>query len=206
MFMSLTMSSICRGALAVLLVLLLPGCYTQWRYDLGDHLARANLDRLENGMPMADVLAVFGPPQRLSASVSGYIMAWEHWQVDEDSLGFRLGPLGAELLALDWGNSRIRGEFLLVTFDRDYLVSGSTVSEWDSNAGGGQGIQPIASFLSTVDVGDLVTRLPQHTWGANYLRELPEALNAPSSPISGQAGMEQRGTPTGAGQKSLEYD
>ena len=190
----------------MLALLLLSGCYTQWRYDLGDHLTRGNLDQLETGMPMADVLAVFGPPQRMSASVSGYILAWEHWQVDEDSLGFRLGPLGAELLSLDWGNSRIRGEFLLATFDRDYRLSGTTVSEWDSNAGGGQGIQPIASFLSTVDVGDLVRRLPQHNWGANYLRPLPEALNTPSSPISGQAGMEQRGTPTGIGQRSLEYD
>lgn len=200
------MTNMRRVALALLLAVLLPGCYTQWRYDMGDHLARSNLDKLETGMPLAEVLAVFGPPQRMSASVSGYILAWEHWQVDEDSLGFRLGPLGAEILSLDWGNSRIRGEFLLVTFDRDYRLSGSTVSEWDTDAGGGQGIQPIASFLSTVDVGDLVTRLPQHTWGANYLRELPEALNTPSSPISGQAGMEQRGTPTGAGQKTLEYD
>ena len=195
-----------RGVLTVLAALLLSGCYTQWRYDLGDHLTRRNLDQLETGMPMADVLEVFGPPQRMSASVSGYIMAWEHWQVDEDSLGFRLGALGADLLSLDWGNSRIRGEFLLVTFDRDYRLSGSTVSEWDSNAGGGQGIQPIASFLSTVDVDDLVRRLPQHDWGANYLRELPQALNTPSSPISGKAGMEQRGTPTGIGQRSLEYD
>ena len=198
------MTKFARPALAALAFLLLSGCYTQWRYDLGDHLTRRNLDQLENGMPMKDVLAVFGPPQRMSASVSGYIMAWEHWQVDEDTLGFRLGPLGAELLALDWGKSRIRGEFLLVTFDREHRLSGTTVSEWDSDAGGGQGIQPIASVLSTVEVDDLVADLPQHTWGATYLQELPRALNTPSSPTSGQAGMEQRGTPPTIGQKSLE--
>ena len=90
------MTKFARPALAAIAFLLLSGCYTQWRYDLGDHLTRRNLDQLENGMPMKDVLAVFGPPQRMSASVSGYIMAWEHWQVDEDTLGFRLGPLGAE--------------------------------------------------------------------------------------------------------------
>ena len=200
------MTNMMRSAVAALLTLCLSGCYTQWRYDLGDHLTHRNLDELESGMPLQDVLAVFGPPQRMSASVSGYILAWEHWQVDEDSLGFRLGPLGAELLALDWGKSRIRGEFLLVTFDHDHLVSGSTVSEWDSSAGGGQGIQPLASFLSTVDVGDLIKPLPQHDWGASSLRQLPEALNTPSSPISGQAGMEQRGTPPGVGQRSLELD
>jgi hypothetical protein len=198
------MSKFTRWALVGLIALSTSGCYTQWRYDLGDHLTRPDLDQLKTGMPMAEVLAVFGPPQRLSSSVSGYILAWEHWQVDEDSLGFRLGAVGADLLSLDWGNSRIRGEFLLVTFDRDYRLSGSTVSEWDSSAGGGQGIQPIASFLSTVDVGDLVRRLPQHDWGANYLRELPQALNTPSSPTSGEAGMQQRGTPPNVGQRSLE--
>ena len=193
-----------KTAAVLLAALLLSGCYTQWRYDLGDHLTRPNIDQLEKGMPLSEVMDIFGPPQRMSASVSGYIMAWEHWQVDEDSLGFRLGALGADLLSLDWGKSRIRGEFLLVTFDRDHRLSGTTVSEWDSDAGGGQGIQPIDSVLSTVDVDDLVARLPQHDWGATYLMELPQALNTPSSPTSGQAGVEQRGTPPTIGQKSLE--
>ena len=55
-----------------------------------------------------------------------------------------------------------------------------------------------------IALNDLVRRLPQHDWGANYLRELPEALNTPSSPTSGQAGMQQRGTPPNVGQRSLE--
>lgn len=199
------MVNIARLAAVLITSVLLTGCYTQWRYDLGDHLTRPNMDQLEDGMPMSEVMDIFGPPQRMSAGASGYIMAWEHWQVDEDSLGFRLGALGADLLSLDWGKSRIRGEFLLVTFDREHRLSGTTVSEWDSDAGGGQGIQPLASVLSTVDVDDLVDTMPQHGWGATYLQELPRALNTPSSPNSGQAGMEQRGTPPTIGQKSLEY-
>ena len=202
--MNLKMADMSRAVLVLLVSLSLAGCYTQWRYDLGDHLPRPTIDQLEEGMPLSEVLDIFGPPQRMSAGVSGYIMAWEHWQVDEDSLGLRLGALGADLLSLDWGKSRIRGEFLLVTFDREHRLSGTTVSEWDSDAGGGQGIQPIASVLSTVEVDDLVADLPQHTWGATYLQELPRALNTPSSPTSGQAGMEQRGTPPTIGQKSLE--
>jgi hypothetical protein len=55
-----------------------------------------------------------------------------------------------------------------------------------------------------VDIDDLVRSLPQHTWGATSLQELPRALNTQSSPLSGQSGMEQRGTPPSIGQKSLE--
>lgn len=202
--MSLKTSRFCRVLAPALLALSLAGC-TQWRYDLGDHLTHANLDKLQQGMPLSAVLEIFGPPQRISASPSGYLLAWEHWQVDEDSLGIRLGALGADILSLDWGKARIRGEFLLVTFDREHHLSGSTVSEWDNLAGGGQGIQPFIGVVSMVDVDDLVASLPQHSWGATSLQELPRALNTQSSPQSGQAGMEQRGTPPHIGQKSLEH-
>jgi hypothetical protein len=59
-------------------------------------------------------------------------------------------------------------------------------------------------MMSMADVDDLVAQMPQHRWGANSLRELPRALNSQSSPIGGQAGLEQRGTPPSIGQKSLE--
>ena len=192
-----------RTACIAVVALFLAGC-TQWRYDMGDHISHANLDKLQQGMPLTQVLAIFGPPQRISSNVSGYVMAWEHWQVDEDSLGIRLGAMGADILSLDWGKARIRGEFLLATFDREHRLSGSTVSQWDNDAGGGRGIQPFIGVVSMVDVDDLVSQMPQHRWGANSLRELPRALNSQSSPSSGEAGLEQRGTPPSIGQKSLE--
>jgi hypothetical protein len=201
--MSLKTSKLSQALVTALLVLALAGC-TQWRYDLGDHLTHANLDKLQQGMPLSEVLDIFGPPQRISASPSGYLLAWEHWQVDEDSLGIRLGAMGADILSLDWGKARIRGEFLLVTFDREHHLSGSTVSEWDNLAGGGQGIQPFIGVVSMVDIDDLVRSMPQNSWGATSLQELPRALNTQSSPLSGQSGMEQRGTPPSIGQKSLE--
>ena len=60
--------------------------------------------------------------------------------------------------------------------------------------------------MSVVDVDDLVSRMPQHSWGAASLDRLPEALNAHNRPDMGQAGIQQRGTPTGIGQQTLEMD
>ena len=60
--------------------------------------------------------------------------------------------------------------------------------------------------MSVVDVDDLTERMPQHRWGRGNLLRLPEAINAPSAPDLGSGGIEQRGTPSGVGQRSLEMD
>jgi len=187
----------------LLLTCLLPGC-TQWRYDLGTHLTAAELPDAGSNTHLSQVLEQLGPPQRLSALGNGYVLAWEHWQVDENTLGLSLGALGVDLLSLDLGKAQIRGEFLLLTFNQQHLLTSSTFSNWDGKAGGGQAVQPLLSLFPTVDVEDLVERLPHHRWGAALLKPIPEMLNTGSTPDTGQTGIQQRGTPVGAGQQSLE--
>ena len=60
--------------------------------------------------------------------------------------------------------------------------------------------------MPVVDVDDLLNIMPQHQWGAASLAELPVTLNADNRPDLGQNGIEQRGTPTAVGQRSLEMD
>lgn len=153
---------------------------------------------------LAEVLQEFGPPHRVSALEGGYVLAWEHWRITERELGVSLRAFGLDFLSADWGAARVRGDFLLVFLDDAHRVRGIGLDRWDSHAGGGQGIQPIASFVPLVDVDDLTDPMPQHLWGAFMLRRLPAGLNAASDPTSGAAGLEQRGTPRGAGQRSLE--
>lgn len=181
----------------------LAGC-SQWHYILGTPLTDLDAPALEKNSTLAEVLAVFGPPQRISASDTGYILAWEYWRVSENSLGVSLGVLGAEFLNADWGAMRARGDFLLVTFDRQHRLSSATSATWDSDAGGGQAVQPLFSFVEVAEVEDLVRPMPQHVWGASLLRELPQSLNVGSSPDTGTGGIEQRGTPGTMGQRSLE--
>jgi len=189
--------------LALLLSVLLSGC-TQWRYELGKKLSPELLPDSSQDVSLSDVLKQLGPPQRLSEAGNGYVLAWEFWQIREDTFGLSLGALGVDLLSADWGNAHMHGEFLLVTFNRQHQVTGSTFARWSNDAGGGQAIQPLVGLVSLVDVEDMVSYMPHHRWGAGLLEPLPEAINVHSRPDTGQSGIQRRGTPTGTGQQSLE--
>ena len=192
-------------ALACLLLglVVLGGC-TQWRYDLGTPLHPGQLPDAQAGMPLGDVLARLGPPHRVSATVDGYVLAWEFWKIREDTIGLSLGALGADLLSVDWGKARVSGDFLLAFFDSHHRLTASAFSQWQGDAGGGRAIQPMIGLVSLVDVEDLVDELPQHDWGASLLEALPIAANSDSRPDTGQNGIQRRGTPGGIGQQSLE--
>ena len=187
------------------LLLVLQGC-TQWRYNIGEPLSEVAQPSPDQQPHLREVLLELGPPQRLSATTNGYVMAWEHWTIREDSIGLSLGFLGADFLSVDWGEARVSGEFLLLSFDREHRLLTSDFSTWDSDAGGGSAVQPFIGVVSVVDVDDLTERLPQHDWGRTNLLPLPRAINSPSAPDLGGTGIEQRGTPTGVGQRSLEMD
>ena len=183
---------------------LLTGC-SQWRYDMGVPIPSDNLPAQKT--PLSEVLQLLGPPLRMSASDTGFIMAWEHWDIRENSIGITLGALGADFFSADWGEMRVKGEFLLMTFDHQHLLTSATHSDWDNDGGGGQAIQPFFSFISVVDVEDLIGPMPQHDWGSLLLQaDLPSALNSGSNSDTGQEGLQQRATPKAVGQQSLEMD
>jgi len=197
---------VCRVRLLAFLLCapaLVSGC-SVWSYDLGKPLSELDVPATNEQASLGEVLTRLGPPHKIAAGESGYVLAWEYWLVSETSVGLSLGFMGADFLSMDWGDARVKGEYLLVAFDREHELVSSTVSEWDNDAGGGGAIQPLFGFVSVVDVDDLTERMPQHRWGAAALKPLPNALNNPSNPDLGQGGLQQRGTPTGTGQQSLE--
>ena len=183
---------------------LLTGCVQTRYFELGLPLTAADSPDPETNVSMADVMGRLGPPLRLSATPYGYIMAWEYWHVSQISVGF--SPAGADILSLDWGSATAKGDFLLMSFDKDRRLLTSHLQEWKFKAGGGQGVQAFASVVSVVDIEDLLQRLPIHEWGFNSLDELPTALNRSNRMDSGQGGLEQRGTSRRVGQHSLETD
>lgn len=193
-----------RRLLATLLLsCLLSGC-SQWYWDLGTHLADYELPQPGQELTLQQALDLLGPPQRMSAEAEGYVLAWEHWHIKEVSLGLSLGAMGADFLSADWGEMRAKGEFVLLAFDHQHTLTEISYSEWDNYGGGGKAIQPFAGFVSVVDAGDLVYPMPQHRWGASALLPVNRGLNRQSDPNNGQNGVEQRGTPASAGQRSLE--
>lgn len=177
---------------------------SQWHYDLGGPLPAMELP--PENTPLREVLLQLGPPLRMTATDTGFVLAWEHWHITENEFGVSLGALGADFLSADWGEMRAKGEFLLLTFDREYLLTSATRSNWDNYGGGGSSIQPFIGVVSVVDSDDLLGPLPQHRWGGAHLQRLPGTLNWDSSPDTGQNGLQQRGTPTAVGQQSLQMD
>ena len=172
-------------------------------YQLGLPLSEQQIESASETIELAKVLEQLGPPQRIAGIADGYVMAWEHWRISEKSLGVSLGPLGVDLFSIDWGGARMAGEFLMLRFDRSHQATDYSFTRWDESAGGGTAVQPSLGFVDVVDVSDLLTPMPQHQWGSMWLRDLPESLNQANSPDSGVSALEQRGTPGGAGQRTL---
>lgn len=181
----------------------LVGC-TQWQYELGEPLAETAMHRTAEAQDLGAALGLLGPPHRVNALADGYVLGWEYWRIRERSLGISLGALGIELMSIDWGHARLAGEFLLLRFDRQHRLTAHAFHAWDERGGGGTALQPSVALVDVVDVNDLLEPLSQHRWGGLSLGKLPITLNRDSSPDSGAATLEQRGTPTGAGQRSLE--
>ena len=50
----------------------------------------------------------------------------------------------------------------------------------------------------------MTARSTRHHWGAALIESLPKGLNRDQSPDGGAAGLERRGTPARAGQRTLE--
>jgi len=190
--------------IALAFCVLLQGC-SQWRYTLGQPLTEAQTPNISSTPSVTEAMAQLGPPMRLSATPDGYVLAWEHWRISEDAIGVSLGAMGADMLSVDWGSARMRGKFILATFDHQHRLTAAAFSSWDSAAGGGTALQPFVG-ISLVDLDDLLDAMPQHDWGALGLDRLPRTLNAQNRPDTGQAGIEQRGTPAGVGQRTLEMD
>jgi hypothetical protein len=193
------------AALLLAAALGLSGGCSQMFYNLGEPVSEQAIDNTAPGLTLTQVLQELGPPHRFSSMPDGYVMAWEYWQISEQAVGISLGSLGVDIFSIDFGEANVAGQFLLLSFTREHRLSGQSYSSWQDQIGSGKALQPSFGVVALIDVADLRKPLPQHSWGEQLMLPLPSSLNTANSPDSGQAAIEQRGTPTGAGQRSLEF-
>ena len=192
--------------LSVIAIWLLVGCSVN-TYKIGaDKIDPEDILEPNEAHTSSEALARLGPPYRLSATPNGYVLAWEYWHIRQDKLGISLRPIGGDFLSINWGNARTHGDFLVLYFDRSHRLVDSGYGHWDTDVGGGQGIQPIFNVVDVVDVDDLIQPMPHHLWGGFMLSELPVALNKKNHLDTGQNGIQQRGTTADVGQHSLEMN
>jgi len=75
---------------------------------------------------------------------------------------------------------------------------------WTEPVGKGLALQFLFIAMPTVDTRHLWETSEQHLWGRGELEPLSVTLNAGQSIVTGSHGLEMRGTPRSAGQRTLE--
>lgn len=164
-----------------------------------------NLQTLSEGTTtVSEVIAVFGPPARLSASPGGLVMLYEHIDGSEDQLGINLEVLGLDWFKVAIGRGSAAREALLLQFDEGGVLRSRVYRAWQEDTGRGFGFQLFFVALPTVDSKHLWESPEQFAWGRRSLEPLTVTLNEGQSVTSGTHGIEMRGTPDSAGQRTLE--
>ncbi len=182
------------------------GC-TNMHKSYGTPLPESTEILHKGGSHYRDVLSVLGPPTQLSAMGDGMVFLYEQTDISERQVGISIDYDWLRLLKFALGSARVHRRVAVMLFDSQGILESREDKEWVDELGGGGSIQFVMAFISVVDTEDLEVTPYQHRWGAQILNKSQfDLLNAPSSLETGQSGVELLGTPTGAGQRTLELN
>ena len=198
-----------RSALGVLAAVLTclcgTGC-TLLERQIGEPVIGTSVDLQEGQADLRQVVVALGPPSGMSALPDGVVVLYEHLDLKERQFGINPEFTSLEWFKLSFGRARAEREALLLFFDADGLLRAREYRAWTEDVGRGLGFQLFFVVLPTVDSRHLAGPTRQDVWGRMALEPLPVTLNIQNSIVSGVHGLELRGTPTGAGQHSLEME
>lgn len=190
---------------------LLAGC-TVIHEEVGIHLSWDEDSFVEGRSHYRDVLRELGSPLRVSRYNDGMAFLYEYVfmreaqiGIDYDSAQWDASPAPViESFKFAIGRANADREALVMIFDRAGILVTEEFVPWNQRLGSGAAIQLFFSVGSVVDVSEIRTAFDPNHWGAMLLRPLPQTLNTEQSIDDGRFGLEQRGTPRGAGQRTLE--
>ena len=194
---------------AALLLLLVTGC-TVLREDIGRRIVWDAEQFQEGRTHYRDVMKELGAPLRVSRSGDGVAFLYEHLIVKEGQIGLSYSEeLGLNLEFLEpiqftYGKAAADRQALLMTFDRAGILETERFVAWNQKLGTGFSVQAVVDVGSVVDTSAVRKGVVPNRWGMMLLRSLPQTLNTAQSIDDGRFGLEQRGTPAVAGQRSLE--
>jgi hypothetical protein len=150
------------------------------------------------------ILDELGPPAQISSLSNGFAFQYEALQIDEQQIGFAVDIEYFRWFKLAYGGARVKREVHTFVFDQDGYLEGYGNADFDEDVGKGVSYQFIVKVAQVVDTTHLEKPSAQHDWGFALLQPLPVTLNRAQSLDLGDHGMEQRGTPTAVGQRTLE--
>lgn len=190
-------------ALLVIMGLAGSGCTILGR-RYGEPIAEADLLFRQGATTVAEVVRELGPPVRMSALPGGFVMLYEFIDAQERQLGINLEFIGIDWFKIATGRGLADRQVLVLVFDDIGVLRAEDYRSWTEPVGKGLSLQFLFVALPTVDTRHLWGTSEQHFWGQGYLEPLPVTLNAGQSIVAGSHGLEMRGTPRSAGQRTLE--
>jgi len=170
----------------------------------GQPIAVADVPLREGVTTAGQVVAALGPPARMSALPEGFAMLYEYLDARERQLGFNLDFIGIDWFKVATGRGTAERQALLLVFDDEGALRASDFQAWTEPVGKGLALQFLFVAMPTVDTRYLWETAEQHVWGRGALEPLSVTLNTGQSIVNGRHGLEMRGTPRSAGQRTLE--
>ena len=167
-------------------------------------IATATTEAISTASHYYDVLDVLGPPASISSLTDGFAFQYETLQIDEQQFGLSADVSFLRWFKLSYGRARVDREVHTFVFNRAGYVQAYGKKKIKDDAGKGISYQFVVKVTQVVDTGYLEKEPPQNGWGLALLQPLPVAMNSGQSMDSGLSGLEQRGTSTSIGQRTLE--
>jgi len=196
-----------RGGVRVLIALAaltqLLAC-SQIREDVGQPIV-VDVQSLEAIHSYGEALAAFGPPHGVVRSGASLVFFYEEIDLVETQFGISLSTGDVSLLKAVAARGTAAHRLLVFIFDDEGRVQSARYAESQQDSGQGAALQLLFAVAGIVEDDDFSLSPPSHHWGLQLLQpDLPVALNRAQALDAGTGGLEQRGTPTAVGQKTLE--
>mgnify|MGYP001825126009 FL=1 len=150
------------------------------------------------------ILDELGPPAYISSLAVGFAFQYEALSIDEHQLGLSTDMDLIRWFKLAYGKATVKRDVHTFIFNNEGYVQAYGDRRLQENVGKGLSLQFIVKVAPTVDTKYLEKPYPQNNWGFSLLQPLSMGLNRKQSLDSGNYGLEQRGTPTEVGQRTLE--
>lgn len=185
------------------------GCTIQ-QVTLGAALDPPDVDTVTNGARYGEILAILGPPHKMSALPEGFVFLYEYYAPQGFQAGGRLPGQDTDFLRwlrADLGVGFARRQTVVLIFDdAGRLTRNHRLQDETEDGGAAASLSILTGAVQLADPVDVGDADGCHQWGASLLQPLGKALNRAQNLDTGQNGVQQIGTTTKVGQQTLAFD
>mgnify|MGYP001812267877 FL=1 len=190
--------------LLIVLLVMLGGC-TLINKNIDKPLDSFSAELTNSETHYYKILDELGPPAYISSLPVGFAFQYEALSIDEQQLGLSTDMDFIRWFKLAYGKATVKRDVHTFIFNSEGYVQAYGNRRLQENVGRGLSLQFIVKVAPIVDTKYLEKPYSQHNWGFSLLQPLSMGLNRKQSLDSGNYGLEQRGTPTEVGQRTLEF-